>query len=90
MSGPQPQTEDQQSMGNTHGLSTSASVGTIAVNAGLALAINRMTQDTKVRGGTEIKAASLNVNGKSATAADSYLTVRLFISGVVVTLNVKE
>ena len=54
-------------------LSTSASVGTIAVNAGLALAINRMTQDTKVRGGTEIKAASLNVNGKSATAADSYL-----------------
>ena len=54
-------------------LSLSASAGLVSVNAGLALAINRMTQDTKVRGGTEIKAASLNVNGKSATVADSYL-----------------
>ena len=79
-------------------VAVSAGVGGVAVNAGLALAINRLKQDTGIGAGTVVDVKeNVSVTGESKTMANSYLlgvaigavgvSVNAAVSNVEATLN---
>ena len=58
---------------NVTSLAATAGAGAIAVNAGVAVAINRMTQNTGVGRGASVTANNINIKANSATTADTGL-----------------
>ena len=71
---------------NVTSLAATAGVGGIAVNAGVAVAINRMTQNTGIGSGASVSANNINVKAASDTTADTGL-LGISVGGVGVALG---
>ena len=71
---------------NVTSLAATAGVGGIAVNAGVAVAINRMNQNTGIGKGATVSANNINVKATSDTTADSGL-LGISVGGVGVALG---
>ncbi|MBQ8963249.1 MAG: hypothetical protein IJ089_05575 [Clostridia bacterium] len=71
---------------NVTSLAATAGVGGIAVNAGVAVAINRMTQNTGIGSGASVSANNVTVKATSDTTADSGL-LGISVGGVGVALG---
>ena len=71
---------------NVTSLAVTAGVGGISVNAGVAVAINRMTQNTGIGKGAYVSANNVNVKATSNTTADSGL-LGISVGGVGVALG---
>jgi len=71
---------------NVTAVAATAGAGLVAVNAGVALSINRMTQNTGIGSGASITARNITVKAGSDTTADSGL-VGVSIGGVGVALG---